>query len=128
MSEGFARVVRDLWVAEESVVVPSQFKQVIGSIHPNFAGNEQQDSQEFLSFILDQLHEDLNVAKRPFPPTGPDLDSENYGEEDFMMMEWQKYRARNWSIIVDMFQGMLRSVLQCLTCGKVILLWNYLLF
>ena len=119
VTEGFANVVRNLWLAEESAVAPTQFKNILGGLHPNFAGNEQQDSQEFLSYLLDQLHEDLNVAQRPFPPNGPDLDSENYSEQEFMMIEWEKYRARNWSIIVDMFQGVLRSELQCLTCGKV---------
>ena len=121
VTEGFSNVVRNLWLAEESAVVPAQFKNIIGDVYPNFAGNEQQDSQEFLSFLLDQLHEDLNVAQRPFPLNGPDLDSEDYPEQEFMIMEWKKYKARNWSIIVDMFQGVLRSVLQCLTCGKVLL-------
>ncbi len=120
VTEAYASVIRNLWSAEESVVVPSDFKSVIGEMFPSFAGNEQQDSQEFLSFLLDQLHEDLNVARRPFPPNGPDLDSENYPPSQFMAMEWQNYKARNWSIIVDMFQGILQSVLQCLACGKVI--------
>ena len=120
VAESYSSVIRNLWLAEESVVVPSDFKNIMGSINPTFGGNEQQDSQEFLSLLLDQLHEDLNVARRPFPPNGPELDSEDYSPSAFMMMEWKKYQARNWSIIVDMFQGVLQSVLQCLTCGKVI--------
>lgn len=36
-----------------------------------------------------------------------------------MEKEWLKYKQKNWSIIVDLFQGILRSQLKCLTCGKV---------
>lgn len=28
-----------------------------------FSGNQQHDSQEFLAFLLDGLHEDLNLVK-----------------------------------------------------------------
>jgi hypothetical protein len=120
VATSYARLIQSMWSRDESVVVPSEFKSVVGDLHPSFAGNEQQDSQEFLSFLLDQLHEDLNIARRPFPPPPPDYDSENYPERQLMEMEWKNYRARNWSIIVDMFQGTLKSKLQCLTCGKVI--------
>jgi ubiquitin carboxyl-terminal hydrolase 8 len=119
VAEVYSSLIRQLWSAEESVVVPIDFKSVMGELHHGFAGNEQHDSQEFLSFLLDQLHEDLNVAQRPFPPNGPDLDSENYDPREFLAMELKTYHARNWSIVVDMFQGTLQSRLQCLTCGKV---------
>jgi ubiquitin carboxyl-terminal hydrolase 8 len=38
-------------------------KRVIGKENPIFDGYEQQDSNEFLSFMLDTLHEDLNRVK-----------------------------------------------------------------
>lgn len=33
--------------------------------------------------------------------------------------EWQIYRMRNDSFIVDLFQGQYRNRLECLTCHKV---------
>ena len=41
-----------------------------------------------------------------------------------MEKEWLKYRQLNWSIIVDLFQGLLRSQLKCLLCGKVSTTFN----
>ena len=35
-------------------------QHVVGRHHPMFGGYEQQDSQEFLTFLLDGLHEGLN--------------------------------------------------------------------
>jgi ubiquitin carboxyl-terminal hydrolase 8 len=120
VADSYAKLIQSMWSRDESVVVPSDFKYLIGELNPSFSGNDQHDSQEFLSFLLDQLHEDLNIAKRPFPPNGAELDSEDYPEHQFMEMEWKKYSMRNWSIIVDMFQGITKSRLQCLSCGKVL--------
>ena len=119
--ESFTKILQEMVSGESTVCVPTQFKNVIGEMHPVFGGNEQQDSQEFLSFILDQLHEDLNIARRPFPENGPEIDSEDYSDRELLKMESQKYFARNWSIIIDMFQGILKSRLQCLKCGKVLI-------
>ena len=33
------------------------------AVAPQFSGYEQHDSQEFLAFLLDSLHEDLNRVK-----------------------------------------------------------------
>ncbi len=36
---------------------------MIGQFVPQMKGNDQQDSQEFLAFLLDGLHEDLNKVR-----------------------------------------------------------------
>jgi hypothetical protein len=41
---------------------------VIGEFQPRFSGYAQHDSSELLSFLLDGLHEDLNIVKKK-PPT-----------------------------------------------------------
>jgi ubiquitin C-terminal hydrolase len=41
-------------------VTPRTFKRVLDKTKSQFEGNHQQDSQEFLSALLDALHEDLN--------------------------------------------------------------------
>ena len=39
---------------------PSEIKKIVNKYMPIFAGNEQHDAQEFLSFFLDKLSEDLH--------------------------------------------------------------------
>ena len=41
-------------------VVPRGFKASLARFAPQFSGYQQHDSQEFLAFLLDGLHEDTN--------------------------------------------------------------------
>ena len=45
-------------------VTPKSFKRILDKTKSQFEGNNQQDSQEFLSALLDSLHEDLNKFDR----------------------------------------------------------------
>lgn len=38
------------------------FQQTLGEFAPRFVSRTQEDAQEFLTFLLDGLHEDLNKA------------------------------------------------------------------
>eukprot|EP00429_Kryptoperidinium_foliaceum_P036408 CAMPEP_0176166284 /NCGR_PEP_ID=MMETSP0120_2-20121206/85042_1 /TAXON_ID=160619 /ORGANISM="Kryptoperidinium foliaceum, Strain CCMP 1326" /LENGTH=828 /DNA_ID=CAMNT_0017503817 /DNA_START=67 /DNA_END=2549 /DNA_ORIENTATION=+ len=60
LAEEFGQVVSDLWAGKSSVLTPRNLKRTIDQFAPQFAGYEQHDSQEFLAFFLDGLHEDLN--------------------------------------------------------------------
>ena len=51
----------------------------MGRYAPQFVGYAQHDSQELLAFLLDGLHEDLNlVLKKPYV----DMSIETEGRED----------------------------------------------
>ena len=58
-------------VAVTHYTSPSRFKRIVEKCKPIFCGHDQQDAQEFLSEILDTLHEDVNrVVDKPYitPP------------------------------------------------------------
>ena len=46
---------------------------------PQFSGKQQQDSQELVAFLLERLHEDLNLVKRK---PSVDMDILTQGRED----------------------------------------------
>jgi ubiquitin C-terminal hydrolase len=60
-------LVRSMRAGSSSVITPHQFKQRIGEYASQFRGTEQHDSQEFLAYLLDAIHEDLNLARRAKP-------------------------------------------------------------
>ena len=44
-------------------ISPKDFKKAVDKQWPDFEGDDQHDSIEFLNFMLDILHEDLNKNK-----------------------------------------------------------------
>ena len=49
-----------LWSQQYSCLSPQPFKITVGNIQRVYLGSQQQDAHEFLVFLLDALHEDLN--------------------------------------------------------------------
>jgi ubiquitin carboxyl-terminal hydrolase 8 len=87
-----------------------------------FRGTNQHDSQEFLSFLLDGIHEDLNrVLNKPSWTPSPEREAEleKLPQQIAGEQEWHTWKIRNDSLIVDFFQGQFRNRLECMTCHKV---------
>lgn len=106
-----------------SSFAPRQFKGTLGRVQPLFSGYGQQDSQEFLSFLVDALHEDLNrVHKKPYREN-PDSDDKTVHDPEAIQRLGQVYRenhqARNNSIIMDLFSGFYKNTMVCPVCDKV---------
>lgn len=111
----YASLLNDMWGGEFSTLVPRKLKQTVAVFAPQFNNMYQHDSQEFCSFLMDGLHEDLNRIKdKPFVE-----DTEGFGRDDHVVAieSWQKHLLRHDSIIVDHCQGMHRSHLICPKCS-----------
>ncbi|KAM8902745.1 ubiquitin carboxyl-terminal hydrolase 2a isoform 1-T5 [Spinachia spinachia] len=116
LMEEFAKLLQTVWTSSSSdAVSPSEFKTQIQRYAPRFVGYNQQDAQEFLRFLLDGLHNEVNrVSVRP-RAAAEDLDHLPDDEKGKKM--WSKYLEREDSKIVDVFVGQLKSSLTCSHCG-----------
>lgn len=128
LADALAQLLRTIWSEQYASVAPAAFRDAIGRFAPLFQSNEQQDSQEFLTFLLDGLHEDLNrVLQRP---PALELGETQQAELNRLppqlasVVEWSLYRRRNDSVVVDAFQGQLRNQLTCLSCGHTSTTYN----
>ena len=113
----FAKVVERVWLdPSESVIAPRDLKYVIGQHAPMFMGYSQQDSQELVTFLLDGLHEDLNlVINKPYTEA---IEANGRPDDLVAQLSWDQHLLRNKSKIVDLFQGQYKSRLRCPNCSK----------
>uniref|UniRef100_A0A8C7I531 Ubiquitin carboxyl-terminal hydrolase n=1 Tax=Oncorhynchus kisutch TaxID=8019 RepID=A0A8C7I531_ONCKI len=116
VAEEFGVIMKALWSGLYKCISPRDFKVTIGKINESFSGQEQQDSQELLLFLMDGLHEDLNKAanrKGYIEEENDDLDDQRAADQ-----AWTKHKLLNESVIVALFQGQFKSTVQCLTCHR----------
>ncbi len=64
----------------------------MGQFNEAFKGNDQQDSQEFLAFLLDALHEDLNLSRIKEAQPIKDDEEEEDGLLDEVMLKFINFR------------------------------------
>ncbi|PKS12947.1 hypothetical protein jhhlp_000288, partial [Lomentospora prolificans] len=102
---------------------PSSFKSVAGQCRPTFASWGQQDSQEFLGFLLDALQEDLSRVKRkPYiekPDSTDDMINDQAAIAKMADEVWDITKRRDDSVIADLFTGLYKSTLKCPVCHKI---------
>lgn len=123
----------------------SCIQAIVASKASQFTGYAQHDAQEFMAFLLDGLHEDLNrIQNKPYTETvdsdgrpdevrvvgrggpvsgtsqSPGLLHPHHPASQVVAEEaWQRHKMRNDSFIVDLFQGQYKSKLVCPVCAKV---------
>eukprot|EP00795_Rhopilema_esculentum_P015115 gene15115-6296_t len=116
LAKRYGDLVYDLWNGLYRSIAPVKLRWTIGKYAPQFNGFQQHDAQELLSFLLDGLHEDLNrVHDKPYIEL---KDSAGRPDKEVAQEAWENHRKRNQSIIVDLFQGQLKSQVRCLACGN----------
>lgn len=59
----YAELIRKIWTENSQSVSPFKMKKMIGQYAGQFSGFGQQDSQQFISYLIDGLQEDLNLVK-----------------------------------------------------------------
>merc|ERR1712154_96648 len=106
----------DVWSGDYKVIAPRSLKRALSKFAPQFSGWQQHDSQEFLAFLLDGLHEDLNLIRSK--PYTDKIESNGRSDEIVADLSWKIYLKRNKSKIVDLFQGQQKSHVICPDCNR----------
>ncbi|TLD06763.1 hypothetical protein E2P81_ATG10372, partial [Venturia nashicola] len=85
MAKKYAEVLQGIYGENaSSSFSPTNFKKTLSSQNPVFSGWGQQDSQEFLSYLVDSIHEDLNrIQKKPYLEN-PDSDDARVTDPEYI--------------------------------------------
>ena len=131
MAAAYSQLLRQLWDGSRRWVPSDSFRATITELAPQFQGRMQHDSQEFLSSLLDMLHEDMNqgsalrrsksgtlykmaAGEHPAPADRGPVVSTEPGHS-----AWDAHVRRNTSLITDKFAGQLKCTTRCDSCSHV---------
>ncbi|XP_019368137.1 PREDICTED: ubiquitin carboxyl-terminal hydrolase 31, partial [Gavialis gangeticus] len=112
VTEQLAQLVRALWTLEYTPQHSRDFKNIVSKNAMQYRGNSQHDAQEFLLWLLDRVHEDLNnvVKCSDRPILKPPL-------EDDVLLEGPAFPVSS-TFVQELFQAQYRSSLTCPHCQK----------
>jgi len=114
----YAKLVKEVWETNQQIEIsPKHFYKALSSYAPQFSYGTQEDSQDFMAILLDVIHEDLNRVR--VRPTIADSEPQGSTMQEQATNAWKNHLLRNRSIIVDLFQGQVKSSLKCHECGYV---------
>lgn len=129
VAKAYANLLNEMYGdAATTSFTPRGFKNVIARHGQAFSGYGQQDSQEFLLFLLDGLQEDLNrIRNKPYiekPDSTDAMVNDPVALRGMAERCWEIYKARNDSVVTDLFAGMYKSTVVCPVCNKVSIIFD----
>lgn len=115
-------------MSSKSSFTPRDFKNIVSRSAPTFSGYGQQDSQEFLGWLLSGLEEDLNrIQNKPYiakPDSTDEMVHDPVALRGLADKCWDIYKARNDSVISELFAGVYKSTVACPECSKVSIIFD----
>ncbi|XP_034939883.1 ubiquitin carboxyl-terminal hydrolase 31-like [Chelonus insularis] len=115
ITEQLALLLKAIWSCQYDPEMSTAFKSVVDKYGSQYRGNLQHDAQEFLLWLLDKVHEDLNQAtKKKYK-----IIKSSFGKPDDVAAETLANHIRcNHSFVHDVFQAQFRSSLTCPRCHR----------
>ena len=118
IAQSYAELLNQLWRTTKSDIKPFPFFRTFATHVRSFANFSQHDSHEFLIYLLEKLHEDLN---RNQEKKYVELNEKQENESDIEASNrwWETHLKRDNSIIMDLFSGQYKSTLKCPFCERI---------
>nr|XP_027802743.1 ubiquitin carboxyl-terminal hydrolase 43 isoform X1 [Marmota flaviventris] len=115
VTEQLAALVRALWTREYTPQLSAEFKNAVSKYGSQFQGNSQHDALEFLLWLLDRVHEDLEGSSRGLVPEKLSPEASQPSEN---ILSSSDQLSLGQSFVQSHFQAQYRSSLTCPHCLK----------
>ncbi|XP_057569756.1 ubiquitin carboxyl-terminal hydrolase 43 isoform X2 [Hippopotamus amphibius kiboko] len=115
VTEQLAALVRALWTREYTPQLSAEFKNAVSKYGSQFQGSSQHDALEFLLWLLDRVHEDLEGSSRGLGSDQPQPEARKTSEN---LLSPSAQLSLGQSFVQSHFQAQYRSSLTCPHCLK----------
>ncbi|XP_043536047.1 ubiquitin carboxyl-terminal hydrolase 3 [Chiloscyllium plagiosum] len=109
--EEFRKTLCALWQGSQTAFCPESLFYVIWKIMPNFRGYQQQDAHEFMRYLLDHLHLELQRSYNGMTTSFITPDSSSISSSSKCCVNGVS------TIVTNIFGGILQNEVNCLICG-----------
>ncbi|CAH2037596.1 unnamed protein product, partial [Iphiclides podalirius] len=116
VTEQLAALLKALWSCRYTPDMSIAFKSAVERHGTQYRGNSQHDAQEFLFWLLDKVHEDLNTATKKKYKTIKNTGGKP--DEVVAAETLANHARRNSSFVQAVFQAQYRSALTCAKCER----------
>ena len=103
---------------ENSIITPTNFKNIIGQKNDMWDEMNQQDSQEFFSFLISQLKEEVGQKVNFIP--GSSINEfrsvSNSIDNIIATNSLSSYQSFEYSELTEMFDGLFENICSCSCC------------
>ena len=116
----YYKLIKNLWDEKSTnkSYSPNSFKDVLGKENPLFSGIAANDSKDFINFLIERLHQELNVSKNI---STDDLWNQvnQANENDVFKAFLLEFEANFNSPISKYFYGITETKSQCKGCNVI---------
>ncbi|XP_068595498.1 ubiquitin carboxyl-terminal hydrolase 3 [Brachionichthys hirsutus] len=110
--EEFRKTLCSLWQGNQTAFSPDSLFYAIWKIMPSFRGYQQQDAHEFMRYLLDHLHRELQYSRNGAShPVSPQDGVRRSATEGRCCINGRV------SVVTSNFGGLLQNEVHCLICG-----------
>ena len=124
LSINYYNFLKEVETTKKKSIEPNNMKKIIGNLNSQFKSLSANDSKDLLLFILEQMHEELNInynAKNEGTVVNENQTDEMQGFKNIKAI----YLSTNISIISSLFYGIIESTTVCSSCGNKIFSFQY---
>ena len=131
ISNAFYIILKELWDYKNNneSYAPYSFKQVIGEENPLFRGKIQKDSKDLFFFLIEKIHQELNIIENNEMNINNNNDiyeNSQISKEIIYEIFKKNYKTNCGSIISELFYGITEKKICCKGCNSI--KYNYEIF
>ena len=123
MSNEYYKVIKNLWDVNstQKSYSPYSFKEVLSQENELFAGIQANDSKDLINFLIERMHQELNVVN----PNKSNNNDDNMNQLDqtnelaMLKMFIEEFHQKFNSPISNLFYGILETKTRCQGCSVI---------